>query len=189
MFESNFSDCKTLIYNGQIVILLSAKTAWQLTAGQIQNARSICTENGLFAGLSNCFSDIIRFAEYYRQSLRAIELGIASTDQPTLFLYEDYYLDHMKNIFLQKESADTFCHPKMKFLLDYDKVHHSQLAYTLYMYLFYERNIGTTAKMMNMHRSSLTYRFKKIYSLIGEDFEDAKERLYLILSYELNKLT
>lgn len=186
-FESNFSNCKTLIYNGQMVILLNTPKNRLLTSEQLQKAQNICLENGLFAGLSNCFWDILQFAEYYKQSLRAIELGITSNDQPALFLYEHYYLDHMKNIFTQKESPNTFCHPKMKFLLDYDKEHHSNLAYTLYMYLFHERNIGAAAKEMKMHRSSLTYRFKKIYALVGDHFDDAKERLYIILSYELNK--
>lgn len=64
----------------------------------------------------------------------------------------------------------------------------NQIWHTHYhMYLFYERNIGAAADAMNMHRSSLTYRLKKIYSLIGDDFEDARERQYMILSYELSK--
>ena len=74
----------------------------------------------------------------------------------------------------------------MRFLLDYDKKHHSELAYTLYMYLIYERNLAAASEAMNMHRTSLIYRFKKIISLIGEDYSDYKERLYLILSYEMN---
>lgn len=186
-FEGSFPDCKTLMYNGQIVILLTAPKHQLLTQEQIQTAFHICVKNGLYAGMSNCFPDIIHFAEYYRQSLRAIELGIASTTQPNLFLYEDFFLEHVKNIFLQKESASTFCHPKMKFMLDYDKAHHSNLAYTLYMFLLHERNIGAAAEAMNMHRSSFTYRLKKIYTLIGSDFQEPRIRQYMLLSYELNK--
>ena len=40
-----------------------------------------------------------------------------------------------------------------------------------------------------MHRTSLVYRFKKINTLIGEDFDDYRERMYLILSYEMNRPT
>lgn len=184
-FESHFSNCKTLIYNGQIVILLNTPKNKLLSKEELQTAIKICEENGLYAGMSNCFPDIIQFAEYYKQALRAIELGITFTTTPTLFLYEDFFLEHMKNIFLQKESANTFCHPKIKFLIDYDNTHNSNLAYTLYMFLLYERNIGAAADAMNMHRSSLTYRLKKIYLLIGDNFEDARERQYMILSYEM----
>ena len=56
--------------------------------------------------------------------------------------------------------------------------------YTLYMYLTHERNLAATSEAMDMHRTSLVYRFKKINTLIGEDFDDYRERMYLILSYE-----
>lgn len=187
LFENNFPNTKTLIYNGEIVMVLNTPKNQLLHKDQIETAFNICRENGLYAGLSNCFQNIITFSEYYKQALRAIELGICTTDEPSLFLYEDYYLEHVKNIFMQKESSNTFCHPKMKFLLDYDKEHKSELAYTLYMYLIHERNIAAASVAMDMHRTSLVYRFKKIYSLIGDDFDDYRERQYLILSYEMNK--
>ena len=187
MFERHFSNTKSLIYNGEIVIILNTPKNQLLTPAQINKAHQICIENGLYAGLSNCFQNIINFAEYYKQALRAIELGICESDEPNLFVYEDYYLEHVKNIFMQKESSETFCHPKMKFLLDYDREHKSELAYTLYMYLINERNIAAASAAMDMHRTSLVYRFKKINSLIGEDFDDYKDRQYMILSYEMNR--
>lgn len=186
-FENRFANTKTLLYNGEIIILLSVPKDHFLTQKQIEVATELCVENGLYAGLSNCFDNIMKLAEYYKQALRAIELGICTTNRPSLFLYKQHYLEHIKNIFLQKESSDTFCHPKMRFLLNYDKKHHSELAYTLYMYLLHERNTAAASAAMFMHRTSLIYRFKKIVSLIGDEFEDAKERQYLIISYELNK--
>ncbi len=185
--ESRFPNSRTLIYNGQILVILSMPKHQLLPEEYLGMARKICEENGLYAGLSNCFQDIMQFRDYYQQALRAIELGVCHCSEPELFVYKDYYLDHVKHIFTQKESSETFCHPKMKFLLDYDKLHHSQLAYTLYMYLVYERNLAAAADAMDMHRSSLVYRFKKIHSLLGEDFDDYKDRMYLILSYELNR--
>ena len=153
----------------------------------LETGRKICEENGQFAGLSNCFQDIMKFTEYYNQALRAIELGGSQDNAPGLFCYEDYYLDHVRNIFMQKESAETFCHPKMKFLLDYDRRHHSELTVERCVYLTHERNLAATAEAMDMHRSSLVYRFKKIHSLLEDDFEDYRERMYLILSYEISK--
>lgn len=187
LFENRFPNTKTLLYNGEIIIILNTPANHLLQPSQLETATQICIENGLYAGMSNSFQNILDLAEYYKQALRAIELGICTSNEPNLFLYKDYILDHVKNIFLQKESPNTFCHPKMKFLLDYDKEHKSELAYTLYMYLVHERNIAAASAAMNMHRTSLVYRFKKIYSLIGDDFEDYRDRQYLILSYEMNK--
>lgn len=185
--ESHFPNSKTLIYNGQVVAILNISGEQLISLEYLNMGKKLCAENGLYAGLSNCFTDIMKLTEYYNQALRSIELGCSKTNAPDLFCYEDYYLDHVKNIFTQKESSETFCHPKMKLLLDYDRKHHSQLAYTLYMYLIHERNLAATSEAMKMHRSSLIYRFKKINALLKDDFEDYSERMYLILSYEMNR--
>lgn len=187
ILESHFPNSKTFIYNGQIITILNIQNNHLISQEYIDMGKKICRENGLYAGLSNCFNDIMKLAEYYNQTLRSIELGCSKTNTPDLFCYENYYLDHVKNVFTQKESSETFCHPKMSILLNYDKVHHSELAYTLYMYLIHERNLAATAEAMKMHRSSLIYRFKKINTLLEDDFEDYNERMYLILSYEMNK--
>lgn len=187
ILESRFPNIRTLIYNGQIIAVLSILANQLIPEEYLAEARKICRDNGLYTGMSNCFQDILKFEEYYNQALRAIELGVCNKEEPDLFCYQDYYLEHVTNIFTLNESPETFCHPKMKFLLDYDRAHHSELAYTLYMYLIHERNLAAASEAMEMHRSSLVYRFRKINGLIGDDFEDCRERMYLILSYEMNK--
>lgn len=185
--ESRFPYSKTLVYNDQIVVIISLPSNQLLSGEYLKIGKTLCLENGLFAGISNCFQDIMELREYYAQALRAIEYGVEENTEPSLYPYWNYYLQHVISMFRQKESATTFCHPKMKFLLDYDKSHNSELAYTLYMYLIHERNLAAAAEAMDMHRTSLVYRFKKISSLIDDDFDDYKERLYLILSYEMNR--
>lgn len=78
----------------------------------------------------------------------------------------------------------------MRILLDYDSKHNSELANSFYMYLVHERNISATAEAMLVHRSTLIYRLKKIYSLLGvsdeKAFDNYLERMYMILSYEMN---
>jgi hypothetical protein len=187
LFDSRFPNTKTLMYKGNIIVILSMSVSrFPPEGGILEDAAEICENNDLYAGLSNCFQNIAQIAEYYKQALRAVELGVCAVNKPSLFIYEDYYLEHIKSIFIQKESPETFCHPKMKFLSDYDKKRNSELAYTLYMYLVHERNIATTAAAMHMHRNSLVYRIKRINTLIGDNFESSRERLYLILSYEIN---
>lgn len=187
MIESRFPHSKVIIYNGQVVCIINIFAKQLISPEYLETARRFCQENGLYAGLSNCFQDILSFEEYYKQALRSIELGVCSHAEPDLFFYKDYYLEHILNIFTLNESPEVFCHPKMKLLLEYDEAHHSELAYTLYMYLTHERNLVATAEAMEMHRTSLVYRFKKINSLLQDDFDDYKDRLWLILSYEMNQ--
>lgn len=187
LFEQHFPGTKTLLYNGEIIVLLCMPKPTPLSDQNYQQIRDICSKHGLYAGISNVFTNIVQLTQYYKQGLRAIELGIGLHNNPGLFIYQDYYLQHMTNIFVQKESSDTFCHPKLKTLLNYDKRHDTQLAYTLYMYLISERNIADAAEAMFIHRNTIVYRVKKINSLVTINYDSYQERQYLILSYELYK--
>ncbi len=185
LFEKAFPLAKTLIYNGQIIIIISPPDANRLAFKQYEKIRKLCEKEGLFAGISNNFDSITNIREYYRQALRAIEIGTGHHNKPTLFRYDDYYLQHMSNLFLQKESQETFCHPELKKLLHYDMETNGMLAETLYNYLVNERNLANTAKVMGSHRNTLVYRLKRINELTSINFEDHKERQYIMLSYEI----
>lgn len=126
---------------------------------------------------------------YFNQALRALEAARAVHDVPGCYRYEDYYLVHLKNLFQQKESLKVFLCPTLKYLSAYDDKHNTELAYTLYMYYLNDRNLVQTAKAMNMHRSSLNYRFDKIIELVGELPASATERHYYILSYQFQNPT
>lgn len=187
LFESTFPNTKTLMYNGEIIVILSFSDSKRLSEDDFLAANNICQKQGLYAGLSNCFRNIVDIVDFYKQALRAIELGICSHNSPALFRYSDYYLEHITNIFAQKENLDTFCHPDLKILLEYDKENNSQLTYILYMYLINERNLVATASALQLHRNSLQNRIKKINSLVSINYDNHQERQYFILSYELYK--
>ena len=40
---------------------------------------------------------------------------------------------------------------------------------------------------MNLHRNTLLYRLKRLEELVAEDLEDSMVRLYLLLSFEIEK--
>lgn len=187
VLEYSAPGTKTLIYHGQVIGVLCLPEGRFLERERLEGVARLCRESGLCAGVSNCFWEIVEIAAYYKQALRAVELGSCTTDRPGLFCYSEYYLAHILSVFAQRERPECFCHPRMRLLMEYDGKNGSQLAYTLYMYLTCERNIAAAAAEMHMHRNSLVYRIKKIASLIGEEFDSYRERQHLILSYELMK--
>lgn len=186
--ESLYPDTKTLMYNGEIIVLFCLPKKQTFSEKDYDRIRKLCTELEIFAGISNNFSSLTDLSEYYKQALRAIEIGIAETQDPGLFIYSDYYMHHIANIFLQKESGKTYCHPIMEKMLKADKENETELAETLYAYLICERNISAAAEYLYIHRNTMTYRLKKIESMVDIDFDDPKLRQYLILSYEMYKI-
>ncbi|MBR3308651.1 MAG: helix-turn-helix domain-containing protein [Lachnospiraceae bacterium] len=186
--ESLFPDTKTLMYNGEIIVLFCPPKHAELTKKDYEKIRKLCTESEIFAGISNNFTDLMDFADYYKQALRAIEIGITDNQEPGLYVYRDYFMHHIANIFFQKESEKTYCHPLMEKLLKYDAENETDLSDTLYAYLICERNISAASDYLYIHRNTMTYRLKKIDSLVNINYDDPKERQYLILSYEMHKI-
>lgn len=186
LIEVRIPNARTTVFGSNVVAVCKVASSQVVPKEHIEAFERLCEENGLCAGISNPFNDIWDLPDYYEQALRAIELGSGDSTLARASLYKDVTVRHITEAFSRNESRDTFCHPKMRVLLDYDQEHRSEMAYTLYMYIIHERNLAATASDMNMCRSALVYRFKRIHELIGDDFGSPQERMYLALSYEMN---
>ncbi|MBQ8662742.1 MAG: helix-turn-helix domain-containing protein [Eubacterium sp.] len=186
-FENKLSNTKSLIYGDQLVVLFCMGNKQNLSKEDLKKATAICVDQGIYAGLSNQFSNITEIHDYYKQALRSIEIGIQYKNTPGMFRYQDYFMQHMMNLFIQKESAKTYCHPAMRTLLEYDEENQTQLADSLIEWIKCERNASAAADAMQIHRNTMIYRLKKIEELVTIDYDDIKERQYLALSHELNK--
>ena len=176
---------KTLQYNGEIIALFQTEAGKDLPEAAKEKLAGMCESYDLYAGMSNCFNNIMQLAAFYRQALEAIELGTAGRSIPGLYCYDKYYLHHIIDAFSQKTDAGDFCSPKLRTLLEYDSQNGTELAYSLYMYLICERNSINASKAMFIHRNTLIYRLKKIDSLVDISYDDYHERHYIILSYEM----
>jgi len=183
-FESMFSGIITVFYNGHLVIVISGKNKAALTEDDVALVNKFCSINELYCGMSNAFKNMARLPEYYKQALRAIQVGATETGTPGLFVYNNYFLKHIASIFLQKADADVFCCPQMSKLLEYDKNKGKDLAKTLYMYLLHG-STNAAASAMFIHRNTMLYRVGLINELVSIDYNDPMLRQYLILSYEM----
>lgn len=187
-FEHLLPGAKALIYHGALVVIFSRPPRTPLDAKEKENLNLTARKYGLYCGISNPFENVLFLKDYYIQALRATELGAGDSPETGIYLYSDYALKHVQNIFGQRENIKSFCHPFLKVLLRHDHENQSDTAYTWYMYLTHERNLVATAKAMFLHRNTLAYHLKKINLLMKEnqyDFGLARERLYYIISYEL----
>ena len=182
--EYLFANSRIVVYEKKLLALVPVMPNGRLSEASLKSFCTFCVKNKLYASLSNHFSNIMEIRSYYIQALRALEAARAIHDVPGCYRYEDYYLVHLKNLFLQKEPLEVFLCPTLKCLSAHDQKNNTELAYTLYMYYLNDRNLVQTAKAMNMHRSSLNYRFEKINELLGELPGSATERQYYILSYQ-----
>lgn len=95
----------------------------------------------------------------------------------------DYILKYIFHQMPRQTEADL-CHPALRRLLDYDREHNTDFADTLRIYLSNERSNVATAKALNLHRNSLSYRLAKLEELSGLDLDNPELRLHLLLSFQ-----
>ena len=77
------------------------------------------------------------------------------------------------------------CRPELEILRAYDQTHSSMLGETLRCYLTNERALLHTAELMDIHRTTLLYRIRRIEELTGLQLDDEQTRFDLLLSFHL----
>lgn len=178
--ESLLMGSRSILYNGQILLLTTRRETDAISCEELDAVSSYCQKAGLYCGLSNSFERVAQLPQFYQQALRALELG--ASDHPGLFNYQNYAAEHVAALFRAKESAEAFCHPVVRRLVEYDREHRTDLTATLYHFLRCERNVVHTAEVMHLHRNTLSYRLKKILDFTHLNLDDPENRQYLMLS-------
>lgn len=101
-----------------------------------------------------------------------------------------YDADHYTLPYLMAEIKQNvsfeLMHPILKKLNDYDAEHGTDFYQTLYVYIKNERSPLATAKELNLHRNTLSYRLKRLSELFQTDLDNPQVRFHLLLSFELS---
>ena len=90
--------------------------------------------------------------------------------------------------FEERHIAAEFCDYVLGTLVDYDRVHNTDLLRTLRTYFRCNGNSLETAERLLLHRNSLLYRLQRIEDLLQVDLKDTRDRLALNLALELAEL-
>lgn len=175
----------SLLYNGQLILITSRRPENALSDEELNRLRLYCQEEHLFCGMSNAFHSVAELPLFYKQALRALDLGVAKENKPSLYVYYDHAIDHLFEQFSEMEYPNVYGHIAARGLIEYDKKNNTDLAYMLYNYLLCERNISITAERMHVHRNTLTYRFKKLEQICELDLDNPYLRQYLIASLHM----
>lgn len=144
-------------------------------------------QNEIRIGISRCHTRLISIAAAYEESLRAINLQI-QLKQPqrvtsSLTQTAYYLLDQINQRELKKLYRDT-----VMILVQYDKDNNTDLLPILKTYYQCRLNISETAKVLFLHRNTLTVRLNLIREILGLELDDMSElfTIYLgICAYEL----
>lgn len=177
-----------MVISGQQCIVVNL-TQTPLSLGEIHHALApLCRDYYQYGGISSPVTGMRALPVAYAQAGEALDRAFRWRDQRWLVYFWDCALEY---ILMHLNTSMQFRHlvsPQLLALKEYDREKDSQLFDTLRVYLENERDIPKTAAQLIIHRTTLTYRLKKIQSLIELNLNDPDVRLYLLLSLEMLKL-
>lgn len=186
VLENMIKNGKFVIYNENIVcIITTSGDEKPLYKVDLKNLKYFLKNNKMQSGLSYCFNSLKDLQRYYKQSLKAIEMGIHLNKEEVIFSYENYVNYHIMDICSKHENLKTFCHPAILKLLEYDRIYHTDFTHSLYTYLIYEKNQVETSKALHIHRSTLLYRIKKAEEIMNVNLKNSGLVFNLLVSFKI----
>ena len=73
--------------------------------------------------------------------------------------------------------------------MEFDKENKSEFLKTLQIYIENNRNANITSSKLNIHRSTLFYRFNKIQEFLGISLDNSNNLFNLELSFKILNYT
>jgi sugar diacid utilization regulator len=187
LFERAVSGSRSVICNGQIVLLTSVDRNHSIQEQDLENLIRLLRDNGLYAGVSNSFKSLSELHWQYIIANKAVELGLHMNDNKVLFKYDDYTMYHIGDICSMNHELKTFCHPAVLALDEYDRQNGTQYLQSLYYYLTNKKQLHTS-NALHIHRNTLNYRMEKIARMVDIDLNNSETFIHLCLSFKFIEL-
>ena len=168
-------------YIKAILIHESECLKWPDTVG----LRGFLLQNGLQAGISRTSKHSDEFKDCFEQAKIALKFGRMFDANEVIFDYEIYASYHLWETLANYEDLEPYCHPSVLALLDYDKKHKTDFAKTLKIVLRLNGNYTAAAKVLHLHKATLSHRIERIQDLVPLDLEDSWIRCQLYSTFQI----
>ncbi len=145
----------------------------------------LCRDYYQYGGISSPVAGIRELPVAYQQAKVALNQAFRLRNENWILFFHNCALDYTLMHLNTPMQLRHLVAPQLLELIDYDREKGSQLFETVKTYLTCERDIPKTAARLIIHRTTLTYRLKKIQSLMNLNLEDPDVRLYLQLSLRM----
>ncbi len=183
--ETQIPEGHAFMHNNGITVLVNLTYSHTRISDVLSSLAILLREGLLKMGASSEIYDFMQLSQGYYQARTALELGKKSGSMNWCCRFDDYLLEYLLSQGGEHLSPELLCSNKLLILKQYDEKNKTELYRTLKVYLELERNVLQTAKTLFIHRSTLFYRLERIQKLADVDYEDARERLVLQLSFQI----
>ena len=173
-----------------IVFLISNEQEQVISTYVKKNLLEFLKLNNLNCGISIAFENLLEIQDFFYQSMYAIKLS-KNLEVNSISYFEDFiesylfYISESKNNDSHKINLLTLVHPWINKLMKFDKENKTEFLKTLKAYIENNRNANVTSNKLNIHRSTLFYRFNKIQDFLGISLDNSNNLFNLELSFKI----
>ncbi|BCN32670.1 PucR family transcriptional regulator [Anaeromicropila herbilytica] len=170
-----------------MVAVIPVKGETQIETDLLNAIKKFSASESVRIGISNSFSNIENFINYYNQANVALELGQKLNPEENVFSYLNYQVFDLFSEIKNPDQLGRFCHPALAILRQQDCKNNTNLYETLYTYLEKGCSIKLAAENLYIHRNSLVYRLNRITELCSIDLENTNSNFLLRLSFLIDR--
>lgn len=172
--------------NNDIILFINLKSADDINSLP-DNLNLLFSHDIYKIGMSHTFNNIGEAKYYYEQAHIAIEYAIRKKTSNYLISFDHCAIEYIFSISSASLPRLYLCHYGVRNLYYYDMKNKTQYIETLQTYFSNHENAVKTADALYIHRSTLLYRLTQIKTIMECDWDDYREKLYIMLSLEMIK--
>ena len=162
-----------------IALLLSAAAPEQFDR-QLETVDRFCRMNPLRAGISDAYDDLLETPRFYRQAEAALELG-----REAVCPYGQVRYARMLRHLRRHPYGKDLTHPAVDRLAALDAAEGTEYIPTLRALVTHLFNQVETAHALDIHRTTLAYRLRRIQELTALDLSDPRQVFHVAVSLKL----
>ncbi|NCB52411.1 MAG: hypothetical protein EOM54_11125 [Clostridia bacterium] len=164
---------------------LEPKDTFDLMRNEVQKSLETLRAH---AGISDRFSDIIKFDVFREQAKAALEIGEFLDPENGLYHYRDYRFPFILHAVATNMEEENVMAPGIGELAQYDKKYKTAYLDTLEQYVLENRNSKNTIENLGIHRNTLLYRLQKIEELLSISLDDGSTFAHYYISFYIRKM-
>lgn len=160
-----------------VILLPSAVDPRDVGRAILARASTLVPGWRVTVGIGGIADSARAIARSYAQARRTIETAQRFGGQGDIVSFEDLGIYRLLFHVTDAAELNGFVEGVLGGLLDYDRRHSSDFLQTLGTFLQSNGNVQATARTLNLHVNSVTYRLQRIQVISGLDLEDSEDRL------------
>ena len=166
------------IHNNELIFV--EPDALDSTA-KLSKIRKALYNNGLVAGVSNCFHDVSFIRWAYQQCKMALDLHSTAGNAGSLYFFQEQYCQCLYKILTHTAIPESLCNFSLLQLAQKKEKRVMIAIHDLRIFLAAGGNISQAADLLQIHRNTLKTRLEKLSRLIGVEFSALNEQEFISL--------